>query len=117
MYLFLDSENRVQGVNNYKIAPDKANLKKVHVDETDPNFPFKNKSDALICCYKVAFDESTSTITEITPYISTSLFPLIDVFGKLLAELNSKLEGTADAIAELAEIVYGEGGDDTENLE
>ena len=117
MYLFLDSENRVQGVNNYKIAPNKANLKKVYVDETDPNFPFKNKSDALICCYRVVVDESTSTIIEIAPYISTSLFPLIEVFGRLLAELNAKLEETSDAIAELIEVVYGEGGDDTENLE
>ena len=114
MYLFLDSENRVKGVNNYKIAPDEANLRKVYVDEAREDFPFKNRSDTIICCYKVEVDVEESRITSCTPYINSNYFPLIEVVGRMITELNDKFEELTDAIVELSEVVYGEGGEENE---
>ena len=77
MKLFVNEDGEIHDVG----STDNPKLTEVYVDETQPNFPFKDRSVEFICCYKIIVGEN-GIITMWTPYVASSALEHIDEQGK-----------------------------------
>lgn len=78
MILYVDSENKVRAVN----TTTDTSLTPLYVDENNEQFPFKGKSIAFICCYKVNVVDGVVTMW--TPYVDSRMLESIDAMGHSL---------------------------------
>ena len=80
MKIYVDNEQKIRAVGS---TDDESLIELVINDEANP---FKDWSEAKICCYKVAVSEGF--VIMMTPYIDSRLIESIDRLGKL-AEKNT----------------------------
>ena len=74
MKVYVDNEQKIRAVN----STDDTSLTELIInDETNP---FKDWSEAKICCYKVTV--SDGYVTMMTPYIDSRLIESIDRLGR-----------------------------------
>lgn len=105
MILYVDSENKVRAVN----STTDDTLTPLYVDENNEQFPFKGKSIAFICCYRVNVVDGVVTMW--TPYIDSRNLEMIDTMGHQIDTTSDNTKITTetvdgimtDVIPELAE--------------
>lgn len=107
MYLILNDNNEIKGVG---VTTNPA-YHSEYVDENAEMYPFKDKSVAFMCCYRVSITDGI--INSLTPYIDSRLIEHLDQLGKG-EELNT--EDITDTQLALAE-TYEEVGDNTSDID
>ena len=84
MKVYVDDEQKIRAVGS---TNDESLIELVIDDETNP---FKNWSEAKICCYKVTVSEGF--VTMMTPYIDSRLIESIDRLGKLTEKKTADID-------------------------
>lgn len=75
MILYVDGDSNVKAVDH----TEDETLTPLYVDETNELFPFKDRSVAFICSYKV--NVTDGVVTMMTPYRDSKVLDYIDEVG------------------------------------
>lgn len=88
MIIYTDNTGRVMNIGN----TDRMDLNLVELDETAPDYPFREWSSLRICCYRVAAQDGH--VTAISPYVPTHILAAIEL-------VDSKVVSAEQMITEL----------------
>ena len=106
MYLILNNNNEIKGVG---VTTDPT-LKSVYVDETYYDYPFRNNSEAFICCYQVKVKDGI--IESFRPYVPITVIEHIDQLGKQNEVNSTDIDTTMEGLTDTYELV----GDNTSDI-
>lgn len=98
MYVSVNEKGEIKEVG---VTSD-LNLTSIFVDETIPTCPFREWSNAKICCYKVRVDDK-GNILSLSPYIDTRMVEQLDRLGKTDEENEEMINANTDGILEVYE--------------